>query len=89
MTTNTVPTKAGKTTTEEKDPVAAKLGERIKQVRMERGKTIEEIAAAAMISSRYLWRVEDGRQNLSLRNVARIATALPIALSELFEGVPN
>jgi transcriptional regulator with XRE-family HTH domain len=35
----------------------------------------------------YLWRIEEGRQNLSRRNVARIAKALGVSLAVSLEGV--
>ena len=39
------------------------------------------------MDANYLWRIEAGRQNLSLRNVARLAKALELTLSELLEGI--
>ncbi len=46
-----------------------------------------ELATLAVMDVNYLWRIEAGRQNLSLRNVARLAKALGVTLSQLFETV--
>lgn len=47
----------------------------------------QELARRMGVSSAYLWRVEDGRQNLSLRTLGRLAKSLGVTLAELFEGI--
>ena len=39
------------------------------------------------MDANYLWRIEAGQQNLSLRNVARLAKALGVTLSDLLAGI--
>lgn len=70
------------------DPLSAALGSRIASIRSERlGLTPRQLALRMGVSAAYLWRVEDGRQNLSLRNLARIAKALDVTLSDLVHEI--
>ena len=78
------PTKAETPT----DPLSQAFGRRVVELRA-RGPvmTPQVLAERVGVSVQYLWRVERGRQNVSLRTAARIATAFDITLSELFENV--
>lgn len=68
----------------------AAAGARIRALRLASGMSQEEFAAAAEMNSKFAWRVEAGRQNLSLRSLARVAAALGTSISELLKGVgPN
>lgn len=69
------------------DPLAHAVGARITRLREERELSSSELARLTVMDVNYLWRIEAGRQNLSLRNVARLAKALGVTLSELFETV--
>lgn len=69
------------------DPLAYAVGARITCLREERELSSSELARLTLMDVNYLWRIEAGRQNLSLRNVARLAKALGVTLSELFETV--
>lgn len=69
------------------DPLFVAVGERVVGLREAAGMSAQELAAAAGMDPNYLWRIERGRQNLSLRNVARLARALGLGLSDLFVGV--
>lgn len=64
------------------------VGARVRQIRTERGLSQSDFAAAAGLSPKYAWRVEDGRQNLNLRTLARVALALEVEMAELLVGVP-
>ena len=71
-----------------RDPLAAALGQRIARIRSDRiGLSARQLALRMGVSAAYMWRVEDGRQNLSLRNLARIAKALNVTLSDLVDGI--
>lgn len=39
------------------------------------------------MDANYLWRIEQGRQNFSLRNVVRLAKALGVTLFDLLDRV--
>ena len=65
-----------------------KLGNRIRDLRRERGWTQEEFALEVSLARSYIGGVERGERNLSFINVARIAGALDVSISDLCEGVP-
>jgi transcriptional regulator with XRE-family HTH domain len=67
--------------------VAKSLGKRIRELRAKKGWSQERLADESGLHRSYMWGVEQGRRNPSLRNLARIADALELALSELFSGV--
>jgi len=61
------------------------LGKRIKELRKKKGLTQEELGARAGISYKYLGSIERGLENPSFRHLAKIARALGVELSELFQ----
>ncbi|MCL4354056.1 helix-turn-helix transcriptional regulator [Patescibacteria group bacterium] len=60
-----------------------KLGKRIEQLRKERGLTQEELAEKSDLHRAYFWEIENGR-NISIQTAYKIARALEVKLSELF-----
>lgn len=62
-----------------------KLGSRLKEIRKTRGLTQEALAEKIDLSPQYLSRLEGGHQSPSLETVARLAEALNLELSELFD----
>jgi transcriptional regulator with XRE-family HTH domain len=62
-----------------------KLGTRLKEIRKTRGLTQEALAEQVDLSPQYLSRLEGGHQSPSLETVARLAEALDLELSELFD----
>ena len=60
-----------------------KLGERIEKLRKEKKLTQEELAEKAGLHRAYFWDVESGR-NISIKTAYKIAKALDVNLSELF-----
>ena len=69
------------------ETVVKGLGRRIRQLRQLRGWSQEYLADEAGMHRTYMWGIEQGVRNPSLRHLARIASALHVSLSELFEGV--
>ena len=67
--------------------VLKKTGLRIKTLRMERHLTQERLSNDIGMAQSYLAEVENGKRNVSLVNIARIAKGLGVQLSELFEGI--
>lgn len=67
--------------------VAVALGTRVMQERTRLGLTKEALADRSGLASRYIWRVEEGRQNIQLGNIARLARGLGVSLAELTAGV--
>lgn len=63
------------------------FGRRVRELRAAAGLSQEGFAHAVGLNRTYMGDVERGTRNLGLVNVGRIADALGISLSELFEGV--
>lgn len=61
------------------------LGKRIKTLRNELGFSQEELADRAGIDRTYITSVECGKRNISIVNIEKIATALGVTLSKLFD----
>lgn len=78
---------AGEPESNEADPIAIAIGSRLLLERERLGLTKEEVAARAGLSSRYVWRVEAGRVNVQMRNLARIAHGLDLTVSQLTAGL--
>jgi transcriptional regulator with XRE-family HTH domain len=74
---------------DEKDwmALAVALGTRVNEERSRLGITKQALGERSGLAPRYLWRVEEGRQNIQLGNIAKIATGLGVTLSELMAGV--
>lgn len=61
------------------------LGLRIRQLRMSKGLTQEQLADLSGISRQYIGDVERGERNIAIVNIEKIARALGVTLSELFD----
>ncbi len=68
----------------ETSQVAKELGRRIRDRRLARGWSQEELAASASIHRTYLAGIELGIRNPSLQNIVKIANALGTDLRHLF-----
>jgi len=64
--------------------VERQFGLRVRELRLARGLSQEELAFKVGIHRTYLGGVERGERNPSLKNIAAIAMALNISLRELF-----
>ena len=67
--------------------VNKQLGYRIRYLREEKGLSIEALALEADINRNYLGDLERGTRNPTVVVLNKIASALNISLSELFEGI--
>ena len=66
-----------------------RLGETIKRLRIARDVTQEELADLASVHRTYIGMVERGEKNITYLSAQKIATALGISLSELFEEIDD
>ena len=64
-----------------------KLGWRVRQLRDARGWTQETLAARAALDRSYVAGIEAGLRNPSTKALAKLARALGVSLSRLFERV--
>lgn len=69
------------------DAFSKALGKRIRHLREARGWSQEFLADEAGMHRTYMWGIEQGVRNPSVRHLARIADALKMSLSALFEGL--
>lgn len=61
-----------------------KFGDHVEKLRKEKGITQEDLAAKAGLHRAYFWDIENGR-NISLKTAYKIAKALGVSLTELFD----
>ena len=64
--------------------IEQKFGERMRKLRQAKGLSQEELAFKSGVHRTYLGGIERGERNPSLKNIAAIAKALGVTLSELF-----
>lgn len=65
------------------------LGEKIKKLRKEKGISQEKFALSIEMDRTYYSTVENGKRNISIQNLNKIAKGLDISISELLEGVSD
>jgi transcriptional regulator with XRE-family HTH domain len=63
------------------------IGEVLRRIRLEQGRTLADVARVARVSMPYLSEVERGRKEASSEVLAAICAALRIDLSDLLAGV--
>jgi putative transcriptional regulator len=64
-----------------------RLGQRVAQVRRERGWTQEALAERLDVSVRYLQAIEAGEENMTLDSLTQLALRLDLSLAELVKDV--
>jgi ribosome-binding protein aMBF1 (putative translation factor) len=68
------------------DAVAKSLGKRIRQLRTHKGWSQEYLAEEAEMHRTYLWGIEQGVRNPSIRHLTQIADALGVSVAALFSA---
>ena len=69
------------------DDLLKRLGERIRQLRAERGWSQEQFADVCGVHRTYMGHLERGEKNVSFSSLTRVANALQINLADLFAGL--
>ena len=64
--------------------IKKQFGDRVRELRLSKGLSQEELAFRVNIHRTYIGGIERGERNPSLKNIAAIANALGVTLSELF-----
>jgi transcriptional regulator with XRE-family HTH domain len=67
------------------ETIESRFGQRVRELRLAKGFTQEELALEAGIHRTYLGGIERGERNPALKNIASIAKALGVAMLELFD----
>jgi len=68
----------------ETSDVKLAFGQRVRQLRIEKGYSQEAFALKCRLHRTYIGAVERGERNISLMNIYRIAIALGVSVRELF-----
>lgn len=61
-----------------------KFGQNLKHIRKRMNMTQEELATKMKISQSYLSDIENGRKNLSIKTVKKLADSLGLSVNDLF-----
>lgn len=64
--------------------IQKKFGQRIQQLRKQKGMSQETFALSIDMDRTYLASIETGKRNLSLQNIKKLADGFNVSLSELF-----
>ncbi len=67
--------------------ITTKLGQRIRSLRTKTGLSQEKFALSIDMDRTYYASVENGKRNISIINIEKIASGLGITLEELFKGL--
>ena len=67
--------------------ITVRFGERIKRLRLSKGISQEKFAISIDMDRTYYASVENGKRNISIVNIEKIAKGLDISLEELFREV--
>ncbi len=67
--------------------VKERIGNRIKELRLQTGLSQEKFALKIGMDRTYFASVEAGKRNIAIVNLQKIANGFEISLSELFKGV--
>jgi transcriptional regulator with XRE-family HTH domain len=68
-----------------KTDVLIKFGERVRDLRKERGLSQEQLAFKADLHRTYIGMIERAEKNITLINIEKIAIALEVSVTELFK----
>jgi transcriptional regulator with XRE-family HTH domain len=69
------------------DAVTKALGRRIRELRTTKGWSQERLADESGMHRTYMWGIEQGVRNPSVRHLTRLADALGVPLRTFFEGL--
>lgn len=67
------------------ETVLSEFGRRVRELRLKRGMTQEALANLTELDRSYIGSIERGEKNVALLNIAKLANALDVDLSYLFE----
>ena len=68
----------------EKEPILLAFGQRVQELRRERGLSQEQLADLAGVHRTYIGMIERAEKNITLCNIERIAKALKLDIKDLF-----
>ena len=66
--------------------IKLRIGKRIKELRLKKSISQEQLALRAEIDRTYMTSVENGKRNISIQNIEKIINALETTFEEFFKG---
>lgn len=69
-----------------KQNILIKFGEKVREIRKEKGFSQEELAYKADLHRTYIGMIERAEKNITLLNIQKIAKALEVEIKDLFEN---
>ena len=70
-----------------KQKILIKFGERVREIRKEKGLSQEELAHKADLHRTYIGMIERAEKNITLVNIKKITNALEISIKDIFNGI--
>ncbi|MCL4164497.1 UNVERIFIED_CONTAM: hypothetical protein GTU68_027298 [Idotea baltica] len=70
---------------ETKQSILIKFGERVREIRKEKGLSQEELAHKADLHRTYIGMIERAEKNITLLNIEKIANALEVSIKTILE----
>jgi regulatory protein munI len=67
--------------------IKSKVGKRIREIREKVEMSQKDLAYSSDLDRSYIASVENGKRNISIINIEKIAKSLGISISELFKGI--
>ena len=67
-----------------KQDILIKFGKKVREERIRLGLSQEELAAKAGVHRTYIGMIERAEKNITLGNIEKIAKALKVSISEIF-----
>jgi regulatory protein munI len=67
--------------------IKSKVGKRIKEIREKAEMSQKDLAYSSDLDRSYIASVENGKRNISIINIEKIAKSLGISISELFKEI--
>ena len=72
-----------------KRPYLEKLGQRIREVRLDRSLSQEELADKSGVHRTYVGMIERGEKNITVLSLLKVSGALGIDISDLLDGIKD
>jgi len=70
-----------------KDKITVQLGKNIRNLRLKKGLTQEQLAELTQIHAVYMSNIENGLRNITVIKAFKISQALSCDISDLFKGL--
>lgn len=69
------------------DTIKSKFGNKVREIRKNKGLSQENFAGLADIDRTYIADIENGKRNVSIVIIGKIAKAFKISISDLFSDI--